>query len=200
MAFSLISRSRLRDSCAAADTTAKPTPRMSRPTRAGLLLVLLSTPALAQTQDFVLTLPPGWTLETARYAAGVTHQRASKQTSDGQPLMVMELTSAQLPIGGPIDLHNLLTAMRNKATESLAQTGWHGQCSIPAKSSLGQLPSLQTTCTMTQSTGTTLTQTWVAALSGTTAYTLSYAGPLKGYAQTLPQMQEIQGNLNLDIH
>lgn len=143
-------------------------------------------------ESAILKLPDDWVVEKADIDLTVTHQRARKLATNGDPLMYIELTQARLTRGDHPDPKLLLEEMRKQAQLSLSVEGWQGECSPPKEGSLGKLRSFETTCVIAGRPSKGFTQTWVAAVANKFAYTLSYAGPTNGYATIAPQIKLIR--------
>ncbi|WP_299832541.1 DUF4946 domain-containing protein [Pseudomonas sp.] len=168
----------------------------------GLLLVVSS----AFAGDAMVTWPTGWEVEplpaptAAQGQPSVQmRQRAVKNDQNGNPIMVMELTQTQLQAGHDVNVQSVLLEMRKSIQINFARDGFQSVCSKVHEGTLSALPSLETTCSITQNGGHVMTQTLVAAATKDTAWSLSYAGSADGYEATKEEVQHIRDSLQLVV-
>jgi hypothetical protein len=168
----------------------------------GLLLAIGS----AHAADAMVTWPPGWEVEPLPATTAAQgkpsvqmRQRAVKNDQNGNPLMVMELTQTQLQAGHQVNVQSVLLEMRKSIQINFARDGFQSVCSKVHEGTLSALPSLETTCSITQNGGHVMTQTLVAAATKDTAWLLSYAGSADGYEATKEEVQHIRDSLQLVV-
>jgi len=113
--------------------------------------------------------------------------------------MVMELTQTQLQPGHQVNVQSVLLEMRKSIQINFARDGFQSVCSKVHEGTLSALPSLETTCNITQNGGHVMTQTLVAAATKDTAWSLSYAGSADGYEATKEEVQHIRDSLQLVV-
>lgn len=167
-------------------------------------LGLLFTICSAHAADAMVTWPPGWEVEplpagtTAKGQPSVQmRQRAVKNDQNGNPIMVMELTQTQLQEGHEVNVQSVLLEMRKAIQVNFARDGFQSVCTKVHEGTLSTVPSLETTCSITQNGGHVMTQTLVAAATKATAWALSYAGSADGYEATKEEVQHIRDSLQL---
>ncbi|MDY7564849.1 DUF4946 domain-containing protein [Pseudomonas sp. RTC3] len=156
--------------------------------------------------DVMITWPSGWEVEPLPPVADAAaqpsvqmRQRAVKNDQNGDPIMVMELTQSRLQPGHDVNVQSVLLEMRKSVQIDFARGGFQSVCSKIHKSTLSDLPALETTCTITQNGGHVMTQTLVAAASHDMAWSLSYAGSADGYVASKEEVQRIRDSLHLVV-
>ena len=175
---------------------------MNRAHRCAALLGLAACLALpwVSAAEALIVWPGDWepqTLPAAPENSGV-RQRAVKNDSNGDPLMVMELTQSTLSADHQVNMQAVLLQMRKVLQSNFAEGGYQSACNQIRPSTLGGLDALETTCKITRNGTHVMTQTLVAATRGANAYALSYAGPRDGYSATEAEVQGIRASLRLD--
>lgn len=164
----------------------------------GLFLALIVGGANAG--ESVIVWPSGWEVEDlsgAQSASAQSRQRAAKHDQAGNPVMVMELTESRLEAGHQVNVEGVLLEMRKAVQVNFARSGFLSVCTRVRQTELGQIPALETTCTITQNGVHVMTQTLVAAATVDTAWSLSYAGSTAGYAATKDEALQIRDTLRL---
>lgn len=163
----------------------------------GLLLALVLPSAWADAP--LITWPGDWEVQDVPPAPDNSgqRQRAVKNDANGDPLMVMELTSTTLTPEHQVNMEAVLLQMRKTLQQNFAKAGYQSACNKIHKSTLGGLEALETRCKITQNGNHVITQTLVAATREGKAYALSYAGPAQGYSATEPEVQGIRASLPL---
>ncbi|MEB0040667.1 MULTISPECIES: DUF4946 domain-containing protein [unclassified Pseudomonas] len=168
----------------------------------GLLLAVSS----AHAAYAMVTWPAGWEVEplpattaTEGQPSVQMRQRAVKNDQNGNPVMVMELTQTRLQPGHEVNVQSVLLEMRKAIQINFARDGFQSVCSKVHEGTLSALPTLETTCSITQNGGHVMTQTLVAAATKDTAWSLSYAGSADGYAATKDEVQHIRDSLQLVV-
>ncbi|MDB5980540.1 MAG: hypothetical protein JWQ69_1555 [Pseudomonas sp.] len=183
-------------------------PIMSYPQyRSSLLgLSLLFALSGAQADDAMITWPAGWEVEPLPQAAETEgqpsvqmRQRAVKNDQNGDPIMVMELTQTRLQPGHEVNVQGVLLEMRKSIQVNFARSGFQSVCTKVHEGTLSVVPSVETTCTITQNGGHVMTQTLVAAANKDMAWSLSYAGSADGYEATKEEVQRIRDSLQLVV-
>ncbi|MCO8168673.1 DUF4946 domain-containing protein [Pseudomonas sp. 21LCFQ02] len=166
---------------------------------------LLLTAATAQADDTMILWPPGWEVQSLPTVEGASgqpsvqlRQRAIKNDAAGEPSMVVELTRSQLVAGHEVNVQGVLMAMRKAVQVNFARSGLQSACTHVREVSLGGVPGMESTCTVTQNGVHVMTQTLVAAANARQAWSLSYAGSAEGYAANRQQVQQIRDGLKLD--
>ncbi|SDT24587.1 DUF4946 domain-containing protein [Pseudomonas fuscovaginae UPB0736] len=179
------------------------TPVQSRACFTALLLLLCGSSAVAD--DLMITWPGDWEVQTlppAQNAAGEVisglRQRAVKNDANGDPLMVMELTQSALTPGHEVNLPGVLLEMRKAVQKNFVERGFMSVCNHIHDSTLGGMPAVETTCTITQNGGHVMTQTLVAAAREGKAYSLLYAGSADGYKAQEAAVNGIRASLHLE--
>lgn len=149
--------------------------------------------------------PSGWDVQSLPTAEGAVgqpsvqlRQRAVKNDAAGDPVMVVELTRSQLVPGHAVNVQGVLVEMRKAVQVNFARSGFQSACTHPRQVSLGGVPGMESTCTVTQNGVHVMTQTLVAAANARQAWSLSYAGSAEGYAANKQQVQEIRDGLKLE--
>ncbi|WP_397453545.1 DUF4946 domain-containing protein [Pseudomonas sp. NA-150] len=171
-----------------------------------LSLCMLLAMGSAHADDAMITWPAGWEVEPLPPLAAVEgqpsiqmRQRAVKNDQNGDPLMVMELTQTRLQPGHEVNVQGVLLEMRKSIQVNFARGGFQSVCTKVHEGTLSTLPSVETTCTITQNGGHVMTQTLVAAANKDTAWALSYAGSADGYVATKDEVQHIRDSLQLVV-
>lgn len=175
--------------------------------RSSLLgLSLLFALGGAHAADAMITWPAGWEVEPLPQAAETQgqpsvqmRQRAVKNDQNGDPIMVMELTQTRLQPGHEVNVQGVLLEMRKSIQVNFARSGFQSVCTKVHEGTLSVLPSVETTCTITQNGGHVMTQTLVAAANKDMAWALSYAGSADGYEATKDEVQQIRDSLKLVV-
>ncbi|MCD5994931.1 DUF4946 domain-containing protein [Pseudomonas sp. CDFA 602] len=170
-----------------------------------LSLCLAMAATEVHANDAMITWPAGWEVESLPIDTGVAaqpsvqiRQRAVKNDQLGNPIMVMELTQTRLTPGHEVNVHGVLLEMRKSIQVNFARSGLQSACTPVRDGVLGDVPALETTCTITQNGVHALTQTLVAAASKDRAWSLSYAGSAQGYADNKEQALQIRNSLKLE--
>lgn len=161
-------------------------------------LLALATAAQADTPS--ITWPSGWEVEviTANAAAPqVSRQRAVKNDADGNQVLVMELTMTPVERDHQVNLQGVLLEMRKSVQKDFFQGGYQSVCNKIHPTTLGELPALETTCTVTQNGRHVLSQTLVAAVEADRAYVLSYAGQAEVYKASQDEIAAARNSLKL---
>ncbi len=170
---------------------------------AGLCLSLGLNSALAG--EALIVWPDGWQVEALPQAqpspdrpSVQVRQRAVKNDDEGDPAMVVELTQTRLQPGHAVNVQSVLLEMRKAVQVNFAHGGFQSACTKMKESSLGNVPAMETTCTITQNGAHVVTQTLVAAADKETAWSLSYAGSADGYAAHKDEVLAIKDSLKLN--
>ena len=153
----------------------------------------------AWAEQLMITWPGGWDIQAVPPAPDDSglRQRAVKNDTNGDPLMVMELTQSTLAPEHQVNMEAVLLQMRKILQQNFAKGGYQSACNKVHDSTLGGLKALETTCKVTQNGNHVITQTLVAATQQGSAYALSYAGPVEGYKTTEAEVQGIRASLRL---
>jgi hypothetical protein len=165
-----------------------------------LLSGVLAVVAQADTDEPVVTWPPGWQVEEVAQGdagAGVSRQRAVKNDAQGTPVMVMELTMTRVQSGHQVNLEAVLLEMRKSVQKDFFQGGYQSVCNRIHSTTLSRLAALETTCTITQNGRHVLSQTLVAAVDADKAYVLSYAGQAEAYKASQNEIEAARNGLQL---
>jgi hypothetical protein len=168
-----------------------------------ILLGLALIAPLAFADDVMILWPAGWAVEAlpatadAAGQASVNRQRAVKNDENGDPLMVVELTRTALQAGHQVNLQAVLLEMRKAVQVNFSHGGYQSVCTKIHDSTLGDIPSVETTCQIILNGGHVMTQTLVAASTPGTAYSLSYAGSAQGYKDNEAEVKSIRDGLKL---
>jgi hypothetical protein len=163
----------------------------------------------AQADDALIVWPAGWEVEpvpsadaqpqvASSPAVGQVRQRAVKNDENGDPAMVVELTQSPLQAGHAVNVQGVLLEMRKAVQVNFARSGFQSVCTQMKSGTLSDLPSMETTCTITQNGVHVMTQTLVATASKEKAWALSYAGSASGYATHKDEVLQIRDNLHLN--
>ncbi len=170
-----------------------------------LALSVSAMTSFAYAQEPAITWPAGWEIEalpappdTPATAPVQVRQRAVKNDQAGNPGMVMELTQTRLAPGHQVNVQGVLLEMRKAVQINFARSGLQSACTQVRETRLGEVPALETTCTITQNGVHVLTQTLVAAASQKMAWALSYAGSAKAYADSKEEVLRIRESVRLD--
>ncbi|MDE1164765.1 MAG: DUF4946 domain-containing protein [Pseudomonas sp.] len=171
-----------------------------RCTLMALSLALAATSALAD--DVMILWPAGWDVEALPAQQGdgqpsVNRQRASKNDDNGDPQMVVELTRTTLQPGHQVNLQAVLLEMRKAVQVNFSHGGYQSVCTKVHEGTLGDIPSVESTCQIILNGGHVMTQTLVTASTPGTAYSLSYAGSAQGYKDNEAQVKGIRDGLKL---
>jgi len=168
-------------------------------------LGMLLGASCVQAQDSLITWPAGWEVEPvpATDAASPSptaqvRQRGVKNDENGDPVMVVELTESPLQAGHAVNVQAVLLEMRKAIQVNFARSGFQSVCTQMKAGTLSQIPSMETTCTITQSGVHVMTQTLVAAASKERAWSLSYAGSADGYVSNKEDVMRIRDSLQLN--
>lgn len=169
-------------------------------------LSLLLALSGAQAADAMITWPAGWEVEPLPQVAETQgqpsvqmRQRAVKNNQNGDPIMVVELTQTRLQPGHEVNVQGVLLEMRKSIQVNFARSGFQSVCTKVHEGMLSVVPSVETTCTITQNGGHVMTQTLVAAANKEMAWSLSYAGSAEGYEATKDEVQRIRDSLQLAV-
>ena len=142
--------------------------------------------------------PAGWEVEALPDTTPkVFRQRAVKNDSDGNQVMVMELTMSQVDTGHQVNLQGVLLEMRKSIQKDFFQSGYQSVCNKVHPATLGSLSGLETTCTVTENGRHVLSQTLVAAVAADKAYVLSYAGQAEVYKASADEIVAVRNSLKL---
>ena len=145
-----------------------------------------------------ITWPAGWEVEALPdTTAQVSRQRAVKNDADGNQVMVMELTMTQVESDHQVNLQGVLLEMRKSVQKDFFQGGYQSVCNKVHSATLGSLPALETTCTVTENGRHVLSQTLVAAVEADKAYVLSYAGQAEVYKASADEITAARNSLKL---
>ncbi|WP_434605071.1 DUF4946 domain-containing protein [Pseudomonas sp. Z4-7] len=142
--------------------------------------------------------PSGWVVEslpTPAAAQSISRERATKNDSAGNAVMVMELTTTPVEPDHQVNLQGVLLEMRKSVQKDFFQGGYQSVCNKIHSSLLGGTAALETTCTITQNGRHVLSQTLVAALKEGRAYVLSYAGQAQVFVQSQEEVQSVRNSL-----
>lgn len=171
------------------------------------LFVLLSfsiASSVALALEPQVTWPSGWVVESlpaqASAPAGaqsIRRERATKNDSAGNAVMVMELTTTPVEPDHQVNLQGVLLEMRKSVQKDFFQGGYQSVCNKIHSSMLGGTAALETTCTITQNGRHVLSQTLVAALKEGRAYVLSYAGQAQVFVESQEEVQSVRNSLKL---
>lgn len=157
---------------------------------------LLAAPALADQPS--ITWPAGWEVEALPdQAPQVSRQRAVKTDTDGNQVMVMELTMTQVEAGHQVNVAGVLLEMRKSIQKDFFQGGYQSVCNKVHPAKLGSLDAQETTCTITENGRHVLSQTLVAAAAADKAYVLSYAGQAGVYKASAEEIVAVRNSLKL---
>ncbi|UVK91118.1 DUF4946 domain-containing protein [Pseudomonas sp. B21-051] len=157
---------------------------------------LLAVPALADQPS--ITWPAGWQVEALPdQTPQVSRQRAVKNDTDGNQVMVMELTMSQVEAGHQVNVQGVLLEMRKSIQKDFFQGGYQSVCNKVHPTTLGSLDALETTCTITENGRHVLSQTLVAAATADKAYVLSYAGQAEVYKASAEEIVAVRNSLKL---
>jgi hypothetical protein len=165
-----------------------------------ILSGVLSVVVQADSDEPVVTWPPGWQVEVVAQGdadAGVSRQRAVKNDAQGTPMMVMELTMTRVQSGHQVNLEAVLLEMRKSVQKDFFQGGYQSVCNRIHSTNLSRLAALETTCTITQNGRHVLSQTLVAAVDADKAYVLSYAGQAEAYKASRNEIEAARNGLKL---
>lgn len=144
------------------------------------VFVLSLVAVCASADEPSITWPAGWQVEALPEAAAqVSRQRAVKNDADGNQVMVMELTMTHVEAGHQVNLQGVLLEMRKSIQKDFFQSGYQSVCNKVHPATLGTLPALETTCTITENGRHVLSQTLVAAVEADKAYVLPTPGKLR---------------------
>ncbi|MBX8514110.1 DUF4946 domain-containing protein [Pseudomonas cichorii] len=169
-----------------------------------LFISLCLAAAGAHAADAMIIWPAGWEVESLPAADPATQpsvqvrQRAVKNDQAGNPSMVMELTQSRLVPDHEVNVQAVLLEMRKSIQVNFARSGMQSVCTHVREGRLSVIPSLETTCTVTQNGVHVMTQTLVAAANKEMAWSLSYAGSVDGYAANKDEVLRIREGLKLD--
>ncbi|MBC3205234.1 DUF4946 domain-containing protein [Pseudomonas sp. SWRI111] len=145
-----------------------------------------------------ITWPAGWVVaKLADATPSVSRQRAVKNDADGNQVMVMELTMTPVESGHQVNLQGVLMEMRKSIQKDFFQSGYQSVCNKVHASTLGSLPALETTCTITENGRHVLSQTLVSAVEAGRAYVLSYAGQAEVYKASTEEIVAARNSLKL---
>ncbi len=159
-------------------------------------LSLAATCALADAPG--VTWPAGWEVEALpQTSPQVSRQRAVKNDTEGNQVMVMELTMTQVEAGHQVNLQGVLLEMRKSIQKDFFQGGYQSVCNKVHPATLGSLSALETTCTITENGRHVLSQTLVAAVEADKAYVLSYAGQAEVYKASADEIVAVRNSLKL---
>lgn len=168
----------------------------------GLCILFVTCHAVAAEPR--ITWPSGWRTEAlpaesdpARQGVQL-RQRAVKNDQAGNQIMVMELTQTPLSAGHQVNVQGVLLEMRKAVQVNFARSGLQSACTHVKETQLGQVPALETTCTVTQNGVHVLSQTLVAAAGKGMAWSLSYAGSAQAYAASREEVLQIRQTLELE--
>ena len=160
------------------------------------VLSLTAVPVIAGEPS--VTWPAGWQVESLPEASPqVSRQRAAKTDADGNQVMVMELTMTQVETGHQVNLQGVLLEMRKSIQKDFFQSGYQSVCNKVHPATLGDLPALESTCTITENGRHVLSQTLVAAVEADKAYVLSYAGQAEAYKASADEIVAVRNSLKL---
>ncbi|KGU86159.1 DUF4946 domain-containing protein [Pseudomonas mediterranea] len=169
-----------------------------------VLFFAIAASASAQAAEPQVTWPQGWFIEplpsdasSAPAAPGTSRQRATKNDSAGNAVMVMELTATPVEPDHRVNLQGVLLEMRKSIQKDFFQGGYQSVCNKIHASLLGGVAALETTCTITQNGRHVLSQTLVAALNEGRAYVLSYAGQAQVFVESQDEIQAVRNSLKL---
>lgn len=162
-----------------------------------LLLLLGALPAFAGQMQ--VAWPPGWDVQAlpSPEGTGVTRERAVRADANGDPEMIVELTQTPLEAGHAVNLEAVVLQMRKVTQVNLQRQGYQSACTPVKAGTLGRQASAQTTCEIVLNGGHVMTQTLVAASGEDTAWSLSYAGTVAGYAAHQAEVDGIRNSLVL---
>lgn len=167
-----------------------------------VLTCLFSVAARAQDAIAPITWPAGWQVQVldqdasaAQASANVSRQRAVKNDENGDPVLVMELTTTAVEPGHDVNVQGVLLEMRKAIQKDFFQGGYQSVCNRIHPATLSRLPALETTCTITQNGRHVLSQTLVAAVDTDKAYVFSYAGQAETYAASQDEIQGVRNSL-----
>ena len=159
-------------------------------------LSLVSAAVLADAPG--ITWPAGWEVEALPdTTAQVSRQRAVKNDADGNQVMVMELTMTRVESDHQVNLQGVLLEMRKSIQKDFFRGGYQSVCNKVHSATLGSLPALETTCTVTENGRHVLSQTLVAAVEADKAYVLSYAGQAEVYKASAEEITAARNSLKL---
>lgn len=159
-------------------------------------LSLIVAPVIAGEPS--ITWPAGWEVEALPdVSPQVSRQRAVKNDGDGNQVMVMELTMTQVEAGHQVNLQGVLLEMRKSIQKDFFQGGYQSVCNKVHPATLGSLPALESTCTITENGRHVLSQTLVAAVEADKAYVLSYAGQAEVYKASADEIVAVRNSLKL---
>lgn len=165
---------------------------------------ILAGAGLAHAEDAMILWPAGWDVQSlpvsesgAEQPTVQLRQRAIKNDQRGEPSMVVELTRSRLVPGHAVNVQGVLLEMRKAVQVDFARSGLQSACTHVREVSLGGVPGMESTCTVTQNGVHVMTQTLVAAADAQQAWSLSYAGSAQGYAQNKDEVQRIRDSLRL---
>ena len=170
-----------------------------------LFVLLFATVASTgvQADEPQVAWPQGWVVEPlpaatdAPAAVGTLRQRATKNDSAGNAVMVMELTTTPVEPDHQVNLQGVLLEMRKSIQKDFFQSGYQSVCNKIHAAMLGGVTALETTCTITQNGRHVLSQALVAALNGGKAYVLSYAGQAQVFVESQDEVQSVRNSLKL---
>lgn len=167
-------------------------------------LCLLAVMGAVRAADTLVIWPADWEVESLPPAEGSQspvqmRQRAVKNDQNGNPVMVVELTQSRLQAGHEVNVQGVLLEMRKAVQINFVRSGYQSVCTQVKPGLLSTIPSLETTCTITQNGGHVMTQTLVAAASKETAWALSYAGSAQGYEANKEEVLRIRDGLRLGV-
>ncbi|BBP65550.1 hypothetical protein PHLH5_30910 [Pseudomonas sp. Cab53] len=170
-----------------------------------LFVLLIATVAGTgvQADEPQVAWPQGWVVEPlpaatdAPAAVGTLRQRATKNDSAGNAVMVMELTTTPVELDHQVNLQGVLLEMRKSIQKDFFQGGYQSVCNKIHAAMLGGVTALETTCTITQNGRHVLSQALVAALNGGKAYVLSYAGQAQVFVESQDEVQSVRNSLKL---
>ncbi|WP_338495580.1 MULTISPECIES: DUF4946 domain-containing protein [Pseudomonas] len=168
-----------------------------------VLLIATVTGTGVQADEPQVAWPQGWVVEPlpaatdAPAAVGTLRQRATKNDSAGNAVMVMELTTTPVEPDHQVNLQGVLLEMRKSIQKDFFQGGYQSVCNKIHAAMLGGVTALETTCTITQNGRHVLSQALVAALNGGKAYVLSYAGQAQVFVESQDEVQSVRNSLKL---
>ena len=146
--------------------------------------------------------PTGWHVQSldrddsaVQAPANVLRQRAVKNDENGDPVLVMELTTTTVDAGHEVNVQGVLLEMRKAIQKDFFQGGYQSACNRIHPATLSRLHALETTCTITQNGQHVLSQTIVAAVDSGKAYVFSYAGQAEVYAASQDEIQRVRNSL-----
>ncbi|WP_093424031.1 MULTISPECIES: DUF4946 domain-containing protein [unclassified Pseudomonas] len=167
-----------------------------------VLTCLLAGAVGAQEATPQISWPTGWQVQTldrddsaVQASTNVSRQRAVKHDENGDPVLVMELTTTAVETGHEVNVQGVLLEMRKAIQKDFFQGGYQSACNRIHPATLSRLQALETTCTITQNGRHVLSQTIVAAVDSEKAYVFSYAGQAEAYAASQDEVQGVRNSL-----